>query len=120
MVLAAVAQICSTPSVSQNIRTALTVIKWASAIGAKMVFLPEASDFIAPAFQVASLSKPLEFGQNEYLEKIMTAATESGLWINLGIHESPHGSISSEGEQRCFNTNWLFLIWERLLGRIER
>lgn len=43
-VLAAVAQLTSTPDVTQNLSVASDLIRRARHIGASMIFLPEASD----------------------------------------------------------------------------
>jgi predicted amidohydrolase len=43
-VLAAVAQLTSVPSVETNIRVVVDVVRRAGAAGAKVLFLPEASD----------------------------------------------------------------------------
>ena len=49
MVLAAVGQICSRNNVASNLRICQSVIRRASAVGARLICLPEASDYIAPA-----------------------------------------------------------------------
>lgn len=43
-IVAAVAQMTSTPSVAQNLKTALGLMERASRAGARMLFLPEAAD----------------------------------------------------------------------------
>lgn len=46
-ILAAVAQMTSTPSIAHNIRTVIGLIERASNLGAKIIFLPEAADLYA-------------------------------------------------------------------------
>lgn len=49
-VLAAVAQMTSTPNVSQNLAVAIELVKRARRAGASIVFLPEAADLsVAPS-----------------------------------------------------------------------
>lgn len=110
--LAAVAQICSTPSITRNISICTDVIRRSAASGAKVrliyflidsiicpshlctrhntirlqiVYLPEASDFIAPTPHVLSLSTRLE--ESTFVQAIRDEAQNSGIWIGVGIHE---------------------------------
>ncbi|KAI5480018.1 putative NIT2-nitrilase [Pseudohyphozyma bogoriensis] len=97
MVLAAVTQIYSRASVTSNLLACQSVIQRAAASKARIVFLPEASDFIAPPNEVAALSRP--FGRSEFVEGIKESARREGVWVGVGVHES------SEDARRCFNTN---------------
>jgi len=56
-----------------------------------MVFLPEASDFIARDVDVPKLARPLGLpsGRNEFVEGIQTVAREERIYVNVGVHELP-------------------------------
>ena len=67
-------------------KCALTIITNAARAGAKMVFLPETSDFITRKSDVMSLTKPLD--QNELVLGVKAKAKELGVWVSVGVHES--------------------------------
>jgi len=71
---------------SKNLEAVSTIIADAAKAGAKMIFLPEASDFIAKADEVASLTKPL--AQNEFVQGVRAKAKETGVWVSVGVHET--------------------------------
>ncbi|KAJ3254709.1 Nitrilase [Boothiomyces macroporosus] len=97
--LAAVAQICSTPRIKDNLHQILKLISTATAKGAKAIFFPEASDFIAENKQQAlELVQPLN---GEFVSEIKRAAIENKIIVSIGIHEQ-----SSE-QTRLFNTHLL-------------
>ncbi|KAF8324036.1 carbon-nitrogen hydrolase [Clavulina sp. PMI_390] len=104
-ILAALAQLTSTPDVSHNLKTAVSLIKRAREAGASILFLPEATDFIAPAAKVLELSQPIAPGQNEFVDGIIEAAREAGIFVNVGVHELPVSTDSKP--DRCYNTNLL-------------
>ncbi|KAG8966315.1 Carbon-nitrogen hydrolase [Tulasnella sp. 425] len=94
----------STPSVAQNLKTALGLMERASIAGARMLFLPEAADFIAPAADVPKLSKPVHSENNEFVQTLREEAKKLGLWLNVCIHETPDTS-DKDAEKKCHNTN---------------
>ncbi|KAB8338998.1 hypothetical protein FH972_021937 [Carpinus fangiana] len=82
----AVGQICSTASMSHNLKLCQSVIGKAVAAGAKAVFLPEASDYIASsAEESVSLCKSVQ--DSEFVRGIQAEARHASLPINVGIHE---------------------------------
>jgi predicted amidohydrolase len=85
--LVAVAQIRSTPSIARNLVICRGVIDRAAKKGAKLVYLPEASDFVAPTAEVLTLSSPLH--SNVFVDGIKEQAKTSGTWVGVGIHERP-------------------------------
>ncbi|SGY35350.1 BQ5605_C002g01757 [Microbotryum silenes-dioicae] len=97
--LAAVAQICSLPSLTHNVALCRSVIRRAAQAGAHLVWLPEASDFIACAADVPCLSRPLD--QSVFIDGVKAQAKFSKVWVGVGVHESV------KGEERCYNTNLL-------------
>jgi hypothetical protein len=50
-----------------------------------MIFLPEASDFIAPASQASSLAQSLK--DSQFVKAIQTSAQENNCWVSVGVHE---------------------------------
>ena len=77
-------QFCTKPVLSKNLEAVSRIITDAAKAGAKMIFLPEASDFIANrADESASLTKPL--AQNEFVQGVRARARESGVWISVGV-----------------------------------
>ncbi|KAF4549483.1 Carbon-nitrogen hydrolase-like protein 5 [Elsinoe fawcettii] len=86
MVLAAVGQICSTASMAHNLAQCRTVIQKAVAAGAKMLFLPEASDYLGSSPQESlSLCKPVT--SSPFVLGLQDEARKHRLPINVGIHE---------------------------------
>jgi len=85
MTLAAVGQLCSTASMSHNLALCQVLVKKAVEAGAKALFLPEATDYIAsgPAESVA-LALPMD--TSPFVLGLRKAAKESALAINVGIH----------------------------------
>ncbi|KAA6410869.1 MAG: nitrilase [Lasallia pustulata] len=100
MVIAAVGQLCSTANVSHNLQQCQLLVKKAVAAGAKALFLPEASDYIAssPAETVA-LARSVK--DSEFVKGLQHEAQSAKLPINVGIHEC------AEGGEKVRNT----LIW---------
>jgi predicted amidohydrolase len=79
-------QFCTKALWTRNLENVSNIIKEAAAAGAKMVFLPEASDFITNASEVMKLTRPLD--QNEFVLGVRERARASGVWISVGVHES--------------------------------
>ena len=69
-----------------NLEAVSKIITDAAKAGAKMIFLPEASDFITKADEVASLTKPL--AENEFVQGVRAKAKETGVWVSVGVHET--------------------------------
>ena len=123
MVLAAVTQLSSGPTVLENASIACSLIAKAASQGAKAVFLPEATDFIAPGKSVPSLTRSKE--SREFVHMIREEAKKGKTWVSVGIHEAPEmpwllrdeeqtastsGSATNgeeDGKNRCYNTHLL-------------
>lgn len=102
MVLAAVTQLTSSPNILSNLSVATSLIRRSAAAGARMVFLPEATDFIAPGSSVASLTHSRENAQ--FVDDVRRCAKEARVWVSVGVHE-PGGGGGEGGEAlRCYNT----------------
>lgn len=108
MVLAAVTQMTSSPAITQNAKVAVNLIQRAAKAGAKAVFLPEATDFISPPDRVASLTYSQE--NKEFVDAMTKAASESKVWVSVGVHEPADEAQKSKdaqagsNTQRCWNT----------------
>lgn len=130
MVLAAVGQFCATANLAQNAAIISDLIQQASKIGAKVLFLPEASDYIAPSAESSvKLAKPIE--QSEiYLNGILKGlntipSSQIKPYISIGVHEPAFSSSSSSTDNinnttiessRLKNT----LLWISPEGKIEQ
>ncbi|KAG0201159.1 8-oxoguanine glycosylase ogg1 [Mortierella sp. GBA30] len=96
----AVAQFCGGQSVAANLATCIRLMGQASKQAAKMIFFPEASDFIGNATEEAlTLSHPLASGQ--FLTGLCAEAKQLGIWCSVGIHEK------SPVAGRLYNTHVL-------------
>ncbi|KAJ2558863.1 Carbon-nitrogen hydrolase [Coemansia sp. RSA 1933] len=85
--IAAVAQFCAQGDIRKNLQTCVDLIGGAARRGAQMVFLPEASDFIADS---RDLTTQLAQGMDgEFMKEIQQAAKDNGIWVSIGIHEQP-------------------------------
>ncbi|WFD06352.1 beta-ureidopropionase [Malassezia vespertilionis] len=102
MVLVAVTQMTSSGVLRENLGVAVQLIAKAAAAGAKAVFLPEATDFIAPAQAVPALTRSDEHA--EFVREICAAAKQHLVWVSVGIHEAPR---HTEDSARCFNSQLL-------------
>ncbi|PWY97212.1 putative NIT2-nitrilase [Testicularia cyperi] len=111
MVLAAVAQMKSTGVIADNLAQVVSIVQRAAAAGAKAVFLPEATDFIAPTAAVAELTRSKE--NQDFVTGVRKAAQDSGVWISVGVHEPPakeqdeRDQTENRGRLRCYNTQLL-------------
>jgi predicted amidohydrolase len=112
--LAAVGQLCSTSNVARNIKIACDLVSRAAQSNAKVLFLPEATDFIAPREQVKELSQPLD-EPGGFVEALRSQARASRIWVNVGVHEK--GPESESG--RCYNTNLVSTSYE-LVQLVQR
>ncbi|KAL1955999.1 hypothetical protein VTO42DRAFT_7899 [Malbranchea cinnamomea] len=109
MAIAAVGQLCSTSSMAHNLAQCQVLVRKAVAAGAKALFLPEASDYIASSSEeTVSLARSVD--KSEFVLGLQREARASGLPINVGIHEP------AQGGEKVKNT----LIWIDELGRITQ
>ncbi|KAJ7036809.1 carbon-nitrogen hydrolase [Mycena alexandri] len=107
MVLVACAQMCSTDNVADNLAMSIKLARDAAAAGAKALFLPEASDYIANDPHLGYLlAEPL--ATHKYTLGLQGVAEEAGIYINVGVHERPspdEPSSEEPGSERVFNTH---------------
>ncbi|KAJ7776576.1 carbon-nitrogen hydrolase [Mycena maculata] len=107
MVLVACAQMCSTDSVAHNLAMSVQLARDAAAAGAKALFLPEASDYIANDAHLGYLlAEPL--ATHTYTLGLQAVAKELGIYINAGIHERPGSNEANSeepGSERVYNTH---------------
>ncbi|KAK8094160.1 carbon-nitrogen hydrolase, partial [Apiospora hydei] len=81
----AVGQICSTASMAHNLEQCVRLVSKAAAAGAKVLFLPEASDYIAASgAESLSLAKPV--ATSPFVTGLQSAAAKHSLAVHVGIH----------------------------------
>ncbi|KAK7453899.1 carbon-nitrogen hydrolase [Colletotrichum acutatum] len=85
MAIAAVGQICSTASLSHNLEQCVRLVAKAAVGGAKVLFLPEAADYIASSPQ-ESLSLAQPQSQSPFVLGLQEAAKTHSVAVNVGIH----------------------------------
>ncbi|KAJ4169408.1 Carbon-nitrogen hydrolase [Fusarium falciforme] len=88
MTIAAVGQICSTASAKGNLEQCVRLVAKAARGGAKVLFLPEASDYIAPDGQTSlELAEPQQ--TSPFVKGLQDAAREHSVAVHVGIHHRP-------------------------------
>ncbi|TPX37636.1 hypothetical protein SmJEL517_g00599 [Synchytrium microbalum] len=110
--LASVGQFCASAAVESNLASCVDIIRQSAARGASMVFLPEASDFIAEnKDQALSLTESLDIGK--FVAGLKDAAKTSNVWISAGVHET------SPFKDRLYNTH-IVINAEGLIASVYR
>ncbi|KAK0616452.1 carbon-nitrogen hydrolase [Immersiella caudata] len=85
-VLVAVGQLTSTANVTNNLRQCQVLVKKAAKAGAKALFLPEASDYIASSGEEgATLVRPVQ--ESPFVLGLQREARREKLPIHVGVHE---------------------------------
>ncbi|KAI0900569.1 carbon-nitrogen hydrolase [Annulohypoxylon nitens] len=85
MAKAAIGQICSSNSMAHNLEQCVKLVGQAAAAGAKILFLPEASDYIgSSAAESLSLAKPVS--TSPFVNGLCSAAAKHKLAVHVGIH----------------------------------
>ncbi|KAI8989311.1 nitrilase [Pilobolus umbonatus] len=93
MNIAAVGQFCATSAISNNKRICRDMITKAANLGAKMIFLPEASDFISRnREETLSLTSCLD--TSDFVLSMQEKAREESIWVSVGVHETCTESIN--------------------------
>ncbi|KZT59309.1 carbon-nitrogen hydrolase, partial [Calocera cornea HHB12733] len=102
--LIAVAQLTSLPTPAQSLAALLPLLPLAAARSARLLFLPEAADYLSPTPKLAAASHacPLTRGHNPFLDALRQGAKDHALWINVGLHER-----CAADPTRCYNTSVL-------------
>ncbi|KAL2265014.1 hypothetical protein VTJ83DRAFT_7524 [Remersonia thermophila] len=86
MVRVAVGQLTSTASMAHNLQQAKFLVMSAVQAGAKALFLPEASDYIAgSAEESVRLVKSVQ--ESEFVKGLLAEARREALPIHVGVHE---------------------------------
>lgn len=106
MVLAAVTQLTSGLNPLENADTAIDLIQRAAKAGAKVVFLPEATDFISSPDRVGELTYCKD--NRTFVDRMLQAAKENNVFVSVGIHEPAEEEEAKRAEERrCYNTQLL-------------
>lgn len=83
----AIGQMTSTNSLAHNLSQVRTLVRKALASSAKVLFLPEAADYIASSPEEGrSLARDTSF-----IEGVRQQARENKIFINVGVHEPAAG-----------------------------
>ncbi|EFX06044.1 carbon-nitrogen family protein [Grosmannia clavigera kw1407] len=85
MAIAAIGQICSTASMAHNLEQCVSLVHRAAAAGAKVLFLPEASDYVA-ASPAESLQLAQPVRQSPFVRGLQAAAQQHGIAVHVGVH----------------------------------
>ncbi|KAK1983565.1 carbon-nitrogen hydrolase [Colletotrichum cereale] len=96
MAIAAVGQICSTASLSHNLEQCVRLVAKAAVGGAKVLFLPEASDYIASGPQ-ESLSLAQPQSKSPFVLGLQEAAKTHSLAVSVGIHVPVPEAVPATG-----------------------
>jgi predicted amidohydrolase len=127
--LIAVGQFRATSSLTANLAACETLVAKSTSAGAKILFLPEASDYIASTpTESVSLCQPLS--TSPFVTGLQTLARQHGLSISVGVHTpSPLPSkchntilhINNSGEiAHSYNKLHLFtLAWSAAAGQLD-
>ncbi|KAM3506865.1 hypothetical protein MY10362_002117 [Beauveria mimosiformis] len=118
MAIAAVGQICSTASLKGNLEQCVKLVAKAAAGGAKVLFLPEASDYIAPDAKTSlELAQPQTV--SPFVVGLRAAAKAHAVAVHVGIHthmplsaDASSSSISSSGTTRRMLNRALYITPE--------
>ncbi|KAK8144970.1 Carbon-nitrogen hydrolase [Beauveria asiatica] len=122
MAIAAVGQICSTASLKGNLEQCVKLVAKAAAGGAKVLFLPEASDYIAPDAKTSlELAQPQTV--SPFVVGLRAAAKAHAVAVHVGIHtymplsadagnSSSSSSSSSSGTARRMLNRALYITPE--------
>ncbi|KAI0484458.1 carbon-nitrogen hydrolase [Xylariaceae sp. FL0804] len=85
MAKAAIGQICSSNSVAHNLEQCAKLVARAAGAGAKILFLPEASDYISTSAQESlALARPI--ASSPFVAGLRDAARRHALPVHVGIH----------------------------------
>ncbi|KAI4860619.1 carbon-nitrogen hydrolase [Hypoxylon rubiginosum] len=85
MAKAAIGQICSSNSMAHNLEQCVKLVGQAAAAGAKILFLPEASDYIGTSgAESIALAKPV--ATSPFVAGLRSAAAQHKLAVHVGIH----------------------------------
>ncbi|KAI0865380.1 carbon-nitrogen hydrolase [Xylaria cubensis] len=85
MAKAAIGQICSSNSMTANLAQCVKLVGQAASAGAKVLFLPEASDYLGTSAQ-ESLSLARSVASSPFVTGLQTAAAKHSIGVHVGIH----------------------------------
>ncbi|KAG5663842.1 hypothetical protein KAF25_006427 [Fusarium avenaceum] len=102
MAIAAIGQICSTASIKGNLDQCVKLVASAARGQAKVLFLPEAADYIAPDGK-ASLELAEPQATSTFVKGLRDAAREHGVAIHVGIHHRDEADVGKEQSKRIRN-----------------
>ncbi|KAK5632598.1 hypothetical protein RRF57_008312 [Xylaria bambusicola] len=81
----AIGQMCSSNSMASNLAQCVRLVGQAASAGAKILFLPEASDYIGTSPQESlSLARPV--ASSPFVTGLQAAAAQHSIAVHVGIH----------------------------------
>ncbi|KAI9252834.1 nitrilase, putative [Phascolomyces articulosus] len=83
---AAVAQFCASSIITRNASICNELIERAASQGAKAVFFPEASDFIAES-TAQSVQLTTNLNESPFVKSLQDSARDKRIWVSVGVHE---------------------------------
>lgn len=101
MAIAAIGQICSTGSITANLNQCVRLVAKAALGGAQVLFLPEASDYIAVNAR-ASLDLAVPQASSPFVQGLRAAAKAHSIAVHVGIHDTIVGQ-EAEPAQKILN-----------------
>lgn len=101
----ALAQLCASTDVAENVRTAEDLVRQSAEGGACMILLPEAFSYIGPDAGKRKILEPLDgSGASPILDRFATLAAELGTEILLGGHHE-RGPDDGNPDGKSYNTS---------------
>ncbi|KAH7197145.1 carbon-nitrogen hydrolase [Fusarium flagelliforme] len=102
MAIAAIGQICSTASIKGNLEQCVKLVASAARGQAKVLFLPEAADYIASdGKESLELAEPQSI--SSFVNGLREAAREHRVAVHVGIHHRDETDIGQEQSKRILN-----------------
>jgi predicted amidohydrolase len=100
----ALAQLCATANVAENLNTAESLVREGAAAGASLILLPEAYAYIGPDPGKREILEPLDgSAPSPILDRFKALAAELGTEIVLGGHHE-RGPRAGNPDGKSFNT----------------
>jgi predicted amidohydrolase len=100
----ALAQLCATTDVAENLRTAEALVRQGADGGAGLILLPEAFSYIGPDAGKREILEPLDgSAPSPILDRFAALAAELGTEIVLGGHHE-RGPADGNPDEKSYNT----------------
>ena len=94
---------CCSSNISENLKIALKLIQDAKRAGARAIFFPEATDFIAESFS-ESMQLVKEKESKNFINSIQMQAKECEIMVSIGLHQQDD---QQQDQLKLFNSHLL-------------